>query len=216
MKSRVLLRDDPADYVATTSLLSSFQVMNALPVVAIISTLNQHGIKFVLVGAHGLAHWRQEARATEDVAVIVMARHQKKAVRALLEAYPHLEADDQEVVIRLRDPSTKKVSVDVMKTNQPLFSVALKHCEPIQIEKKPCKIPSLEMALAMKFAPMISIVRADYKKYMDAADFIRIVNVNPEIDLTKLAELGELVYSGGGKEIVEKVRQVRAGEKLVL
>jgi hypothetical protein len=51
---------------------------------------------------------------------------------------------------------------------------------------------------------------------MDASDFIRIVNVNPDIDLAKLEELGDLVYPGGGKEIVEKVRQVRAGQKLVL
>jgi hypothetical protein len=28
--------------------------------------------------------------------------------------------------------------------------------------------------------------------------------------------LADLVYAGGGKEIVEKVRQVRAGEKLNL
>jgi hypothetical protein len=63
---------------------------------------------------------------------------------------------------------------------------------------------------------MISLNRADYKKYMDAADFIRIVNVNSDIDLEKLSQLGELVYPGGGKEIVEKIRQVRAGEKLQL
>jgi len=43
-----------------------------------------------------------------------------------------------------------------------------------------------------------------------------VVKRNPEIDLEKLAELGDLVYPGGGKEIVEKVRQVRAGEKLIL
>ena len=103
-----------------------------------------------------------------------------------------------------------------MKTNQPLFAAGFKNAEKTSVEKQSCKIPSLEMALAMKFAPMVSIVRADYKKYMDAADFIRIVNVNPEIDLAKLEELGNLVYPGGGKEVLEKVRQIRAGEKLVL
>ena len=48
------------------------------------------------------------------------------------------------------------------------------------------------------------------------SDFIRIVKINPNIDLETLAELGDLVYPGGGLEIVEKVRQVRAGEKLLL
>jgi hypothetical protein len=72
------------------------------------------------------------------------------------------------------------------------------------------------MALAMKFAPMISLNRADEKKLIDASDFIVIVKSNPEIDLEKLAQLGDLVYPGGGAEIIEKVRQVRAGEKLHL
>lgn len=41
-----------------------------------------------------------------------------------------------------------------------------------------------------------------------------IVQRNPEIDQALLTELGDLVYNGGGKEIVEMVRKVRAGEKL--
>ena len=43
-----------------------------------------------------------------------------------------------------------------------------------------------------------------------------MVKSNPDIDLNKLAELGDLVYPEGGKEVVEMVRQVRAGEKLRL
>jgi hypothetical protein len=53
-------------------------------------------------------------------------------------------------------------------------------------------------------------------KYQDAHDFGHIVMSNPDIDLAKLAKLGDLVYPGGGAEIVEKVRQVRAGETLKL
>ena len=68
----------------------------------------------------------------------------------------------------------------------------------------------------MKFSAMISLARADEKKLFDAGDFIRIVKANPDIDLKKLAALGDLVHNGGGKEIVEKVRQVRAGQKLKL
>jgi hypothetical protein len=41
-----------------------------------------------------------------------------------------------------------------------------------------------------------------------------IVDTNPDIDLDQLAVFGQLVYNGGGVEIVEKVRQVRAGETL--
>src|SRR5687767_3409518 len=120
MKPRSLLAKDPARFVATTSLLSSYQVMNAIPVIEVVAALNRHAINFVLAGAHGLAGWRKEARATVDIDVIVMARHQKKAVRVLLQAFPQLEVDDQEVVTRMRDQETKDVLIDVRKTNQPL------------------------------------------------------------------------------------------------
>jgi hypothetical protein len=43
-----------------------------------------------------------------------------------------------------------------------------------------------------------------------------MVESNSEIDLEKLRELGELVYPGGGAEVLEMVRQVRAGGKLIL
>ncbi len=43
-----------------------------------------------------------------------------------------------------------------------------------------------------------------------------MVKSNAEIDLKKLAELGDLVYPEGGKEVVEMVRRIRAGEKLQL
>jgi hypothetical protein len=72
------------------------------------------------------------------------------------------------------------------------------------------------MALAMKFAPMVSPNRDGAKKLVDAHDFIMIVRANPEIDLSTLTELGDLLYPGGGKELLDLVRRVRTGETLIL
>ena len=73
-----------------------------------------------------------------------------------------------------RDPKTGKVLVDVMKTNQPLYHAIFKHSRAITSEGQEFLIPSLEMALAMKFAPMISLNRQDEDKLQDAHDFIRM------------------------------------------
>lgn len=200
--------------IGMTSALTRQQVMHPIPVEAIVRVLNSEKIRFVLAGAHGTAGWRNQARATEDVDLVVMAKHVKKATRLLTVAYPDLDAEDHEVVVRLRHRETKKVAIDLMKTNQPLYAAAFKHALPTTIQGAPCLIPTLEMALAMKFSAMISLTREDYKKHMDAADLIRMVKVNSDIDLAKLAMLGDLVYPGAGKEIVDKVRQVRAGERL--
>jgi hypothetical protein len=202
--------------LAKATTLSGFQVMSAIAPLEVIAVLNGARISFVLVGAYGLAGWTKKPRATEDVDLVVAARHHKKAVKALLAAFPDLEADDHEVVTRLRRKETREVTVDLMKPNQPLYRDAFKHTISISTGGQEYRIPSLELALVMKFGAMISLTRADAKKHMDAHDFIQMVHVNPAIDPNKLALLGDLVYSGGGQEIVEKVRQVRAGEKLNL
>ena len=182
----------------------------------VIRVLNRNKISFVLVGAYGLAGWRAQARATEVVDVVVAARQVAKAVRVLTKAFAYLEPDDAEVVVRLRDKDTKQVAIDVMKPLQPPYHAIFKHTMKVTAGKESYRVPTLEMALTCKFAPMISLMRVDEKKLQDAADFIDMVKKNIDVDLDKLAELGDLVYSGGGTEIVELVRKVRAGEKLEL
>jgi hypothetical protein len=210
------LQDVHVRSLETSTTLSSYYMPHAILPLDVIGVLNAAGINFMLVGAHGIGGWMDKPRATQDVDIIVANRHHKKAIKTLLDAFGHLEADEHHVVTRLRDRETKQVAIDVMKQNQQLFRVALKHTHTVTTGGETYKIPSLEMALAMKFAPMISLHRADIDKYQDAHDFGRMILSNPDIDLGKLAQLGELVYPGGGQEILEKVRQVRAGEKLNL
>lgn len=180
----------------------------------VIRVLNREKISFVLVGAYGLAGWMPQARATEDVDVVVAARQVQKAVRVLTKAFPNLEAVDLEVVVRLRDVDTKELAIDVMKPVQPPYNVIFKHVQKVAGGKEGYRVPTLEMALICKFAPMISLMRVDEKKLQDAADFISMVKKNADIDLDALEKLGDVVYNGGGKEILGLVRRVRAGEKL--
>jgi hypothetical protein len=202
--------------LVTSTTLSGYFMAEMIPPLEVISILNAANVRFMLVGAYGLVGWTRTPRATQDVDVLVATRGYKKAIKALLSAFPQLEAEDYPVVTRLHDRESQQVIIDVLKPNQPLYREALKHTSTIQAGAQSYQIPTLEMALAMKFAPMISLTREDKKKHLDAHDFIAMVEANPDIDLEKLAELGDLVYPGGGLEIVEKVRQVRAGETLQL
>jgi hypothetical protein len=215
-EERLIVADVQAYCLETATALSRIQIVNAISPAAVIAVLQNAGISFVLVGAYGISGWTQKPRATRDVDVVVAAKHHKKAIKALLDEFSHLEADDHEAVTRLRDRQTHTVVIDVMKPNQQLYREVFKHTHTVSSEGQTFRVPSLEMALTMKFAPMISLHRADIDKHQDAADFGRMVLANPKIDLEKLALLGDLVYPGGGQEIVEKVRQVRAGEKLTL
>lgn len=199
-----------------SAILASYWNEAMIAPLQVVAALNNAGISFVLVGAYGLSGWVQEPRATEDVDVIVAARQHKKAVRTLLAAFPSLEAEEHHVVTRLRERASKAVAVDVMQPSQQLLRDIFKHTHTVTSQGQTYRVPSLEMAIAMKFAAMISLHRRDKDKYQDAHDFIAMVEANPEIEAEKLNQLGELVYPGGGAEVQEMVRRVRAGEKLNL
>jgi predicted nucleotidyltransferase len=201
--------------VAISNALSGSGIVRGMSSTRVVKVLNDAGVRFVLVGAHGIAGWLQKPRATQDVDVIVAARHHGKAVAILLDAFPGLEPEDTPVVTRLRRRKTAQVVIDVMKPREQLIREALKQTETIKLRGEVVKIPSLEMALALKFAPMVSPNRMEIKKYQDAHDFGQMVLVNSEIDVSKLSRFAEMVCSGGGMEVQEMIRQIRAGERLI-
>src|ERR1019366_4934175 len=78
----------------------------------VIKILNKAKIKFTLVGAHGIAGWLEEPRASQDVDVIIHAAH-KKAVEAVRKAYPDLLLEDSVAVTRFIDPATNLAVIDL-------------------------------------------------------------------------------------------------------
>jgi len=62
--------------------------MNTIAPLDVITILNKQKISFILVGAYGLVGWTKAPRATEDVDLVIAARHHKKANKALLAASP--------------------------------------------------------------------------------------------------------------------------------
>ena len=178
----------------------------------VIAVLNEAGVRFVLMGNYGITGWRDEQRATEDVDVLVRTRDQRKAVRAIQEAFPRLRVEDSVAITRFLDPVTAIPQIDLMKPNQPLFKVAFR--QTVLVEEG-YRIPNLEFALACKFAAMVSPNRADEKKFLDAADFTSIVKKNMSaIRQARLERLGERVYPGGGAEITGLVEDIKAGRRI--
>jgi hypothetical protein len=200
-----------------SSILTSYQVeKQVIPPQEVIRILNEARISFVLVGAYGLAGWRKEARGTEDVDVVVAAKQVKKAVRVLCAAFPHLEPVELPVVVRLRERESQDVAIDIMKPVQPPYRDVFKHTQSVRSEGQTYRVPSLEMALVMKFAAMTSLYRADEDKLLDARDFIRMVKHNTGLDREKLAGIASFLYPDGGKDVLDLVRRVLAGEPLHL
>ncbi len=206
--------DVHARSLATSTALSSYYVPGFITPLEAVRVLGEAGVRFMLVGSHGLGGWTKKPRATSDVDVLVVARDHARAVEALLGAFPGLAAEDQAGGTRPLDRNTGAVRIDVLKPNQQLYRAAFENTYTAQSEGLTYDVPSLELALAMKFAAMRSSERELADRYFDVADFMRVAQENLAGDMRKLHELGELVYTGGGDEVVENVRKVRAGEEL--
>ncbi len=178
----------------------------------IIPVLNDAGVKFVLMGTHGVGGWRSEPRATDDVDFLIQKRDHERAVQAVRKKFPELKEQDTPVVTRFLDPSNDQPLIDLMK---PEFGVLKAVFRNSVMVAKSHRIPNLEMALASKFAAMVSPNRKQSKKLIDGGDFVNIVETNLEaIDRKKLEKLAELVYKGGGKEILDHIIDIEAGRRI--
>jgi hypothetical protein len=178
----------------------------------VIDVLTAAGVKkWVLMGLHGYAGYLPAPRATQDVDVLISRRDHKKAVQALREAWPSLVVEELEPVIRFKDPADcfsdgrPKPVIDLMLPWSPLNEAILKEKDFVAVDPQTQHvIPTLEAALAAKYAAMISDFRDWDKKQQDAVDFRRIARANYDrIDRERLRRLGELVWPGGGDDLEE-------------
>ncbi len=199
-----------------STILSSYQMAKVISPREVAGVVNKAKIRLVLAGAYGVAGWRKEARATEDVDVIVASQQVKKAVAALLAAFPELEAVELPLVVRLRERGSSDVAINVMKPLQQPYREVFDHTSTVKSGKWTYHVPSLEMAIATKFSAMVSLYRAADDKYQDAHDFILMVKQNADLDEKALSQLADLIYPDGGRDVLELVRQARAGEMLKL
>jgi hypothetical protein len=180
----------------------------------VLAALHDAGINCVLMGAHGINGYRDEARASQDVDVLVTKRDVRKAIRVLDETFPYLEIIENAVVARFVNPVTQKVVIDVMKPSSRAIQLVFRHTIPIGDTHR---IPDLEMALVSKFVAMVSPNRKPHKKHLDAADFGSIVEANRNsIDLKKLKRLADQAYPKGGAEILRMIDEMDNGRPLEL
>ena len=177
--------------------------------VDVIRLMNKAKVKFVLMGAHGIAGWLEEPRSTQDVDILVHHSHHRKALQVIRKAYPHLTEQDLPAVTRFTDPEIGKVVIDVLKPVEALNKEALKTAVPAG---RTHRVPSLEMALAGKYAAMMGPQRDSLKRGQDAIDFSLVARHNYDrIDLDILFSLGEMVKNGGGSEIQQLAEDARTG-----
>jgi hypothetical protein len=174
----------------------------------VIKAVRDAGVCCVIMGTHALNTYRDQPRATQDVDILVRKHELPKTIRALKATYPKLSVQDTPVVVRFLDPATGQGVIDVMKPTQTVYQLVFRHTVPIG---ETHRVPDLEMALASKFAAMVSPNRRIDKKLIDAGDFVNVVKHNRnDLVVDKLKRLAEKVYPGGSAEIAKLIEDIDA------
>jgi len=184
----------------------------------VLQVLRKKKIPFVLTGAYGISGWLGRPRSTHDVDILVRSgRNHARAVKALSEHYPGLEVRRFPGLTAFCVPGEAESVIDVSFPNRLDNQATLATAIWVEERGQRYRIPTLEAALANKHGAMVALGRDAGKRGQDAVDFYTMVKHSLDegrqpIDLDKLADLGELGWSGGGgAEILRLVEEAKAG-----
>lgn len=194
--------------------LSSQQVEDAINPLEVAALFEKERVSYVLIGGHMLSFHTGTARATVGVDFIIGSADFSRAVKIIDKAYTQFKQHDRvyHVTYDSKKSSQKDPErIDLVKDGFPLFrEVVQKYCHTLRASKYTVKVPTFEAAIALKFAASISPNRGDENKPADNADILRLVRSRNNLDTAALTKLGDLVYRGGGKELVAIVEDIRS------
>lgn len=185
----------------------------ALSPVDVARVLSGAKVRYVLVGAHAMNLYTGKPRATQDVDVVTDAP--VKARRAIETAYPHLTVEEHPVVIRFKEGAEEVLDL-IKARSAKVFRRVLALSTKVRIAGQIVVVPTPEAALAMRFASMVNTTRPTDDRMQDAVDFSRAAKLQARLNEALLRELGELVYPGGGDDLMKFVGDSRARRQLDL
>src|SRR5262249_12375716 len=152
-------------------------------------------------------------RCHPDVDILV-SRKDFTRTRAVLErSYKHLVSSREDVRVRFSDRQSGVGILDLFRSNG-WYQSTFKNKHRLCSRGQSFRVPSLEMALAMRFRGIIDRSRPQEDRYMEAHDFLVAVGANPEVDLNKLMKLCDSAWPNGGYRALRMVRKCRAGRKV--
>lgn len=200
--------------------LSSQQVDDAVNPLEVAALFEREHVSYVLIGGHMLSFYTGTARATVDVDFIIGGASFSRATEVIDKAYSQFKHHDRIYHVTYDSKKSNQKDperIDLVKDSFPLFrEIVEKYCHTLRTSQYTVKVPTIEAAIALKFAASISPHRGDENKPIDNTDLLRLVRSGNSLDPAALIKLGDLVYRGGGKELVSIVNDIRSGKPVSL
>jgi hypothetical protein len=170
--------------------------------------LNEAGVDFVIIGAHAIAVFTKESRATKDVDVIV--DDVPKAVAALRSLKSRTRVIDLGAKVGKRVATANGGElVDVLSSDDGVRGVIFKHRTRITIDGERASIPTLPAMVALKWIAMFSPSRDPLKQAQDRVDLLRILKVHPDANIDAAAKLVAIASTMLARQLIYDMQQYR-------
>jgi hypothetical protein len=200
--------------------LSRQQVEDAVNPSEVAAIFEREKVSYALIGGHMVSFYTGNARATVTVDFIVGGAHFARAAKAIDKAYSQFKQNGRVYHVTYdskKGGPTDAERIDLVRDGFPLFrEVVTRYCHAVKTDSHTVKIPTIEAAIALKFAASISPNRGVENKPVDNADLLRLIRSTLRIDDKVLLTLGDFIYRGGGKELIALVADIRAGKPVRL
>lgn len=171
-------------YKSHTSCLQ--QIEDAVYPLEVVVLFEKENVSYVLIGGHMLSFYTGTARATVDVDFLIGGADFARAAKVIDKAYSQFKHRDRiyHVTYDSRMPNQKAPErIELVKDGFPLFREVVQHyCHTLRANKRTVKVPTVEAAIALKFAASISPNRGDENKPVDHADLLRLVRSRPNLN----------------------------------
>ncbi len=196
--------------------LTKMSVAEFISPLRIVGVLRSARVPLVLVGQYGFDGWLQETRQCQCVDIVIRPRSACTTLRVLTDAFPALRWQGVEADCVFMHKKTGKALISIQPAATPLALSVFEHS--VRLDPSPrlnFLIPRLEMALALSFVAMTGPPWTA-QNYYSAAQFLRMVKVNPDVDWKILRSIGNLISPNEGRRLVKNVRDLHAGKRFQL
>ena len=191
--------------------LTRFRTHGAIDAIQIIEILREARVRFVLSGAIGLAGWMQKPQAETEIDFLIAQKDLEKAAQSLTDLIPRTKLVKTPLRWRLVDRKDKPGVINLIRPVMEPERWVFENAKTIQIDGQTCRVPSLEMAMAMKFCSSACIYRNEEGKLLDKYDLARMVSRNVRRNEAKLGKLAARLFPGGARLIRKLINQVSQG-----
>lgn len=173
---------------------------------------------WLLMGLHGYVGYLPMPRATQDVDVMVPYSEKRRATEAIQNTWPALEMIEVSQVVRFKDPGdldndgNSRPVVDIMLPWGEYQETILAHHVVVDSETGD-RIPTIEAAIVLKYAAIISPHRDIENREYDSGDLRRLVKANYDsIDQAVVERLANQVWERGGEDVRRFIQRALAGQ----